>query len=85
MTTPRDDRLDNQLSRLIIENQSEDGSIDISDQRTMKDEILELIESEKREARLNMIDYFDQVPKNEFMDWKGLFADCRKLLEEEKH
>jgi hypothetical protein len=36
-----------------------------------------------REARLNMVDYFDQVPRNDLMDWKGLFADTRRLLEEE--
>lgn len=32
-----------QLHRLIIENQSEDGSIDRSDQSAMADEILELM------------------------------------------
>ena len=35
--------IDEQLSRLIAENQSLDGSIDISDQSCMKDEILVLI------------------------------------------
>lgn len=38
-----DDELREQLSRLIMENQSEDGSIDISDQSAMRDEILSLI------------------------------------------
>ena len=32
---------DKELDRLIIENQGEDGSIDISDQAAMRDEILE--------------------------------------------
>lgn len=32
-----------ELDRLIIENQSEDGSIDISDQRSMRDEIVAYI------------------------------------------
>ena len=32
-----------QLDRIIIENQSHDGSIDISDQRSMRDEIVAYI------------------------------------------
>lgn len=38
----QDKELREKLDRLIIENQSEDGSIDISDQRAMRDEIMQL-------------------------------------------
>lgn len=41
------------LHRLIIENQSIDGSIDISDQGAMADEILELV----NEARIEEIKF----------------------------
>jgi hypothetical protein len=34
-------------------------------------------------ARMNLLEYFDQIPKNEYMDWKGLIADCKRLLKEE--
>lgn len=49
MSNTTSETLKNALERLIIENQSEDGSIDISDQRAMRDEILELFESEIQE------------------------------------
>ena len=55
--TEQDKKLREKLDRLIIENQSEDGSIDISDQRAMRDEILELITADRKrvalEARLD--------------------------------
>lgn len=35
------------------------------------------------ETRLNLIEYFDQCPGNEKMDWKGLFEDTRKLAQSE--
>ena len=44
-TKNSDSSLKEQLSRLIIENQSGDGSIDISDQAAMRDEVLALITS----------------------------------------
>ena len=34
-------------------------------------------------AQLGMIEYYDQVPNNKDMDWKGLFSDNRKHLEDE--
>jgi hypothetical protein len=48
-----------QLHRLIIENQSDDGSIDISDRSAMADEILELIatytQRKEIEARIDEV------------------------------
>lgn len=41
-----------ELHRLIIENQSEDGSIDISDQKAMADEICALIHRVDNDAHL---------------------------------
>lgn len=81
MNTPNN--LDEQLSRLIIENQSEDGSIDISDQRAMKDEILELIQAYTdkavKEARIEEFDVaFD------CHDYDKLRAYRAKLLKEVK-
>ena len=48
----QDNELREKLDRLIIENQSEDGSIDISDQRAMRDEILELITADRKRVAL---------------------------------
>jgi hypothetical protein len=56
-----------QLSRLIIENQSEDGSISISDQAAMRDEIIEFIEQ-------------NYVPKRP-LDQKAADAKLRELWE----
>lgn len=39
-------RLDRQLTRLIIEWRSENGTISVEDQKGMKEEILQLIEEE---------------------------------------
>lgn len=50
------------MSRLIIENQSEDGSIDISDQRAMLDEILELVESYAKSERVDEHQHKFTVP-----------------------
>lgn len=46
--------------------------------------IMNLIQQEIAKARIGLLDYFDQVPNNEVMDWKGLFADVRKQLEAEQ-
>lgn len=35
------------------------------------------------EARLGMIEYYDQVTNNKDMDWKSLLADNRKAIEYE--
>ena len=35
------------------------------------------------QAQLNYIEYLDQIPSNELMDWKGLLADSRKLIKQE--
>lgn len=35
------------------------------------------------EARLGMIEYYDQASNNEDMDWKGLFADNRAAIQYE--
>ncbi len=50
--TEQDNELREKLDRLIIENQSEDGSIDISDQRAMRDEILDLITADRKRVEL---------------------------------
>jgi len=50
--TEQDKELLSKLDRLIIENQSYDGSIDISDQRPMRDEILELITADRKRVAL---------------------------------
>lgn len=39
-----------------------------------------LIEAEKK-AQLGMIEYYDQVPSNKDMDWKGLFAENRAAVQ----
>ena len=41
----------------------------------------DLHESEVLKTQLRLIDYYDQIPSNDVMDWKGLFADNRKDLE----
>lgn len=38
------------------------------------------LEQVRNEARLNLIEYFDQVPTNESMDWKGWLADARAIV-----
>ena len=59
--TEQDKQLREKLDRLIIENQSEDGSIDISDQRAMRDEIMQLITADRKrvelEARVDEIEH----------------------------
>lgn len=50
--TEQDKELREKLDRLIIENQSVDGSIDISDQQAMRDEILELITTDRERVAL---------------------------------
>lgn len=76
MNTPNN--LDEQLSRLIIENQSEDGSIDISDQRAMKDEILELIQAYTdkavKEARIEELERLN-VPEWELESYGNAIED----------
>lgn len=41
------------------------------------------IEEAEIKARIGMVEYYDQVPANKDMDWKGLFADNLKLLKYE--
>lgn len=66
-TTPteQDKELLSKLDRLIIENQSDDGSIDISDQRAMRDEIMQLITADRRrvalEARIDEISHIFRI------------------------
>lgn len=55
-----DELLEEELSRLIIENQSEDGSIARADQRAMKDEIMELI---SRQPSIVEFTYFERGQK----------------------
>lgn len=50
----------------------------------LRKDILAHIAKVEKEAQLGLLDYFDQVPTNDSMDWKGLFADTRKLLQEEQ-
>jgi hypothetical protein len=58
--------INEQLSRLIIENQSLDGAIDISDQSCMKDEILVLI----AQSNLALLDRLEEeLPISERMAW----------------
>lgn len=40
-------------------------------------------DKEVKKAQLGMIEYYDQVPNNKDMDWKGLFADNRKQIQYE--
>ena len=44
------------------------------------DRIERYIATKVLEAQLGMVEYFDQNPTNESMDWKGLFADTRTLV-----
>ena len=50
-------------------------------------EVMELIATYRKkweaDARLGMIEYYDQIPDNKAMDWKGLLADNRKAVEYE--
>lgn len=66
------DDLDRQLSRLIIENRSEDGSIDLSDQGAMKDEILTLIIAKFQEV--------DRAKDNAYKERDMLVAALSKLF-----
>lgn len=60
--TQQDKELQSKLDRLIIENQSEDGSIDISDQRAMRDEIMQLITADRKRVALEArIDELQQL------------------------
>lgn len=40
-------------------------------------------DKEVKKAQLGMIEYYDQVPSNKDMDWKGLFADNRQQIQYE--
>src|SRR4051812_31908817 len=46
-------------------------------------QLCELIVKENLKAQLNYVDYLDQIPSNDVMDWKGLLKDSRGLLESE--
>lgn len=43
--------------------------------------ILDREQAAENKARLGMIDYLDQAPTNDSCNWKGLLADCRKMVE----
>ncbi len=43
-------------------------------------ELREMIIRREQEARLNMIEYYDQAPSNDATDWKGLFKDNRQII-----
>ena len=63
--TEQDKQLREKLDRLIIENQSEDGSIDISDQRAMRDEIMQLITADRERVALEA--RIDELENNKWL------------------
>ena len=80
--TEQDKELREQLDRLITENQGVDGSIDISDQEAMRDEILELITADRKrvslEARINernkiALDNYRGETFSESTNWQAKF------------
>ena len=50
-------------------------------------ELAQLIIADRKkyelQAQLKYIEYLDQIPSNEVMDWKGLLADNKRLIEQE--
>ena len=75
----QDNELREKLDRLIIENQSEDGSIDISDQRAMRDEILELITADRKRVALEArIDEVNQLYNEHLRRWDDDECDIYK-------
>lgn len=75
--TEQDEKLREKLDRLIIENQSVDGSIDISDQRAMRDEILELITADRKRVALEA-----RIDENEAWYALGRMIDPREFVAE---
>lgn len=59
------------------------GTIQADTERQIKALVDSRVASAELKARLNLIDYLDQVPRNEHMDWKGLLSDCRQLLKDD--
>ena len=51
--------------------------------RAMADGIKKWRKKHELQAQLNYIEYLDQTPSNELMDWKGLLADSLKLIKQE--
>lgn len=84
MTLPDDIELREALMQLVVENQYIDGMTEYMPD-TALDSTMELIATYRKkweaEARLGMIGYYDQIPDNKAMDWKGLLADNRKAVE----
>ena len=59
------------------------SSIELRGIEEAKTALEALLLSKVKEAQLGMIEYYDQIPNNESMDWKGLFSDNRKQIEYE--
>ena len=59
----------------------------MDDRKESVELIMRLIIADRKkyelQAQLKYIEYLDQIPSNEVMDWKGLLADNKRLIEQE--
>lgn len=88
MTDKTKQELREQIGGLVLGTDPDGKEYTVKDHDVF-DDVMQLItratEQAEIQGQLNLIDYLDQTPSNELMDWKGLFADTRKLLKEKLH
>ncbi len=80
------------LLPILIEELAKFGGMDKDKASKLAEVLMPIIEtwSSEREsvsatkARRGMLEYFDQVPSNDSIDWKGLLKDIRRLVEDEE-
>ena len=85
MTLPDDIELREKVNKLLdFFTEPGGGEVYLKD---LENDLVELIATYRKkweaDARLGMIEYYDQIPDNKAMDWKGLLADNREAVEYE--